>query len=152
MWQLDTVSFIAYAGMHFGRHFSLCMLYMVCAYKDCWNDSSKQQTILGSNLIILSSEECLFPFKWMHGINLLWAVVSSLLSHTYLCLFICFSLNRNPPPTLHQPELWSNDFKDFLCKWVTQVKCILYVQHWQIQSLLVVKVVLVILFDTDFVG
>ncbi|KTG05782.1 hypothetical protein cypCar_00007411 [Cyprinus carpio] len=22
----------------------------------------------------------------------------------------------NPPPTLHQPELWSNDFNDFLCK------------------------------------
>uniref|UniRef100_A0A8C0YI31 non-specific serine/threonine protein kinase n=1 Tax=Cyprinus carpio carpio TaxID=630221 RepID=A0A8C0YI31_CYPCA len=27
-----------------------------------------------------------------------------------------FKIPRNPPPTLHQPELWSNDFNDFLCK------------------------------------
>ncbi|XP_056105838.1 myosin-IIIa isoform X4 [Rhinichthys klamathensis goyatoka] len=27
-----------------------------------------------------------------------------------------FKIPRNPPPTLHQPELWSNDFKDFVCK------------------------------------
>lgn len=24
--------------------------------------------------------------------------------------------NRNPPPTLHQPELWSDHFNDFICK------------------------------------
>uniref|UniRef100_A0A8C2EVY3 non-specific serine/threonine protein kinase n=1 Tax=Cyprinus carpio TaxID=7962 RepID=A0A8C2EVY3_CYPCA len=27
-----------------------------------------------------------------------------------------FKIPRNPPPTLHQPELWSIDFNDFLCK------------------------------------
>ncbi|XP_016431606.1 myosin-IIIa [Sinocyclocheilus rhinocerous] len=27
-----------------------------------------------------------------------------------------FKIPRNPPPTLHQPELWSNDFNDFICK------------------------------------
>ncbi|KAF4096052.1 hypothetical protein G5714_023655 [Onychostoma macrolepis] len=27
-----------------------------------------------------------------------------------------FKIPRNPPPTLHQPELWSNDFNDFVCK------------------------------------
>ena len=25
---------------------------------------------------------------------------------------------RNPPPTLHQPELWTGIFNDFICKWV----------------------------------
>ncbi|KAI1891345.1 hypothetical protein AGOR_G00142840 [Albula goreensis] len=27
-----------------------------------------------------------------------------------------FKIPRNPPPTLHQPELWSDDFNDFICK------------------------------------
>ncbi|XP_028826695.1 LOW QUALITY PROTEIN: myosin-IIIa [Denticeps clupeoides] len=27
-----------------------------------------------------------------------------------------FKIPRNPPPTLHQPELWSADFNDFICK------------------------------------
>ncbi|XP_072307193.1 myosin-IIIa [Eucyclogobius newberryi] len=27
-----------------------------------------------------------------------------------------FKIPRNPAPTLHQPELWSNDFNDFICK------------------------------------
>ncbi|XP_068603891.1 myosin-IIIa [Brachionichthys hirsutus] len=27
-----------------------------------------------------------------------------------------FKIPRNPPPTLHQPELWSHDFNDFICK------------------------------------
>ncbi|XP_059391033.1 myosin-IIIa-like isoform X3 [Carassius carassius] len=27
-----------------------------------------------------------------------------------------FKIPRNPPPTLHQPELWSTDFNDFICK------------------------------------
>ncbi|XP_067234002.1 myosin-IIIa isoform X2 [Chanodichthys erythropterus] len=27
-----------------------------------------------------------------------------------------FKIPRNPPPTLHQPEIWSNDFNDFICK------------------------------------
>ncbi|KAK2869843.1 hypothetical protein Q8A67_024235 [Cirrhinus molitorella] len=27
-----------------------------------------------------------------------------------------FKIPRNPPPSLHQPELWSNDFNDFICK------------------------------------
>ncbi|XP_043081650.1 myosin-IIIa isoform X2 [Puntigrus tetrazona] len=27
-----------------------------------------------------------------------------------------FKIPRNPPPTLHQPELWSSDFNDFICK------------------------------------
>ncbi|NP_001349341.1 myosin-IIIa isoform 2 [Danio rerio] len=27
-----------------------------------------------------------------------------------------FKIPRNPPPTLHQPELWSNDFNDFIRK------------------------------------
>ncbi|KAK9527524.1 hypothetical protein VZT92_014079 [Zoarces viviparus] len=26
-----------------------------------------------------------------------------------------FKIPRNPPPTLHQPELWSDDFNDFIC-------------------------------------
>ncbi|KAJ8375851.1 hypothetical protein SKAU_G00064310 [Synaphobranchus kaupii] len=26
------------------------------------------------------------------------------------------TLDLNPPPTLHQPELWSDDFNDFICK------------------------------------
>ncbi|MEQ2293276.1 hypothetical protein AMECASPLE_031645, partial [Ameca splendens] len=32
-----------------------------------------------------------------------------------LSLQICASIG-NPPPTLHQPELWSDDFNDFICK------------------------------------
>ncbi|XP_070709056.1 myosin-IIIa [Pempheris klunzingeri] len=27
-----------------------------------------------------------------------------------------FKIPRNPPPTLHQPELWSDHFNDFICK------------------------------------
>uniref|UniRef100_A0A669AXU3 non-specific serine/threonine protein kinase n=1 Tax=Oreochromis niloticus TaxID=8128 RepID=A0A669AXU3_ORENI len=27
-----------------------------------------------------------------------------------------FKIPRNPPPTLHQPELWSDEFNDFICK------------------------------------
>ncbi|KAG7231250.1 hypothetical protein INR49_012081 [Caranx melampygus] len=27
-----------------------------------------------------------------------------------------FKIPRNPPPTLHQPELWSDNFNDFICK------------------------------------
>ncbi|CAJ1082668.1 myosin-IIIa [Xyrichtys novacula] len=27
-----------------------------------------------------------------------------------------FKIPRNPAPTLHQPELWSDDFNDFICK------------------------------------
>uniref|UniRef100_A0AAQ4RQN1 non-specific serine/threonine protein kinase n=1 Tax=Gasterosteus aculeatus aculeatus TaxID=481459 RepID=A0AAQ4RQN1_GASAC len=27
-----------------------------------------------------------------------------------------FKIPRNPPPTLHQPELWSDGFNDFICK------------------------------------
>ncbi|XP_061521947.1 myosin-IIIa isoform X1 [Phycodurus eques] len=27
-----------------------------------------------------------------------------------------FKIPRNPPPTLQQPELWSDDFNDFICK------------------------------------
>ncbi|XP_062415251.1 myosin-IIIa [Pungitius pungitius] len=27
-----------------------------------------------------------------------------------------FKIPRNPPPTLHQPELWSDSFNDFICK------------------------------------
>ncbi|XP_029314001.1 LOW QUALITY PROTEIN: myosin-IIIa [Cottoperca gobio] len=27
-----------------------------------------------------------------------------------------FKIPRNPPPTLHQPELWSDDFNNFICK------------------------------------
>ncbi|KAJ0022796.1 hypothetical protein NQD34_014930 [Periophthalmus magnuspinnatus] len=27
-----------------------------------------------------------------------------------------FKIPRNPPPTLHKPELWSDDFNDFICK------------------------------------
>lgn len=27
--------------------------------------------------------------------------------------------NRNPPPTLHQPELWSHDFNDFISRWAS---------------------------------
>ncbi|XP_020791281.1 myosin-IIIa [Boleophthalmus pectinirostris] len=27
-----------------------------------------------------------------------------------------FKIPRNPPPTLRQPELWSDDFNDFICK------------------------------------
>ncbi|XP_051969899.1 myosin-IIIa-like [Xyrauchen texanus] len=27
-----------------------------------------------------------------------------------------FKIPRNPPPTLHQPELWTNEFNDFICK------------------------------------
>ncbi|XP_029934832.1 myosin-IIIa isoform X1 [Myripristis murdjan] len=27
-----------------------------------------------------------------------------------------FKIPRNPPPTLHQPELWSDQFNDFICK------------------------------------
>ncbi|XP_051542770.1 myosin-IIIa-like [Myxocyprinus asiaticus] len=27
-----------------------------------------------------------------------------------------FKIPRNPPPTLHQPELWTNKFNDFICK------------------------------------
>uniref|UniRef100_A0A087XQA4 non-specific serine/threonine protein kinase n=1 Tax=Poecilia formosa TaxID=48698 RepID=A0A087XQA4_POEFO len=27
-----------------------------------------------------------------------------------------FKIPRNPPPTLHQTELWSDDFNDFICK------------------------------------
>ena len=33
-------------------------------------------------------------------------------------IFSIPSWNRNPPPTLHQPELWSDNFNDFICKWV----------------------------------
>uniref|UniRef100_A0AAR2K8K2 non-specific serine/threonine protein kinase n=1 Tax=Pygocentrus nattereri TaxID=42514 RepID=A0AAR2K8K2_PYGNA len=27
-----------------------------------------------------------------------------------------FKIPRNPPPTLHQPEIWSDQFNDFICK------------------------------------
>ncbi|XP_057179094.1 myosin-IIIa isoform X2 [Triplophysa rosa] len=27
-----------------------------------------------------------------------------------------FKIPRNPPPTLHQPELWTSEFNDFICK------------------------------------
>ncbi|KAF7664658.1 hypothetical protein LDENG_00170440 [Lucifuga dentata] len=29
-----------------------------------------------------------------------------------------FKIPRNPPPTLYQPEVWSDDFNDFICKCV----------------------------------
>lgn len=46
-------------------------------------------------------------------------VLHPLKSHLiYLFIFSISSFNRNPPPTLHQPELWSDDFNDFICKWV----------------------------------
>lgn len=46
------------------------------------------------------------------------ALCSSLIP-SHLIFPLIFSISprdRNPPPTLHQPELWSDAFNDFICR------------------------------------